>query len=98
MKLHLAWVLVDRVHCTFGNCAKVREKTFDPGVAEEKRSAWVRSFDSDALLRYCATECQYSASNRATECHGCSAERLKFRNQMRSLHVFNIFYSNITYN
>ena len=50
MKLHLAWVLVDRVHCTFGNCAKVREKTFDPGVAEEKRSAWVRSFDSDALL------------------------------------------------
>lgn len=72
VKLHLAWVLVDRVHCTFGNCAKVREKTFDPGVAEEKRSAWVRSFDSDALLRYWVpVQCQYSA----TECHGCSAER-----------------------
>ena len=57
VKLHFAWN-----HCAFGNCAEVREKGFDPGVAEEKRSAWVWSFD-DAL-----------PSASATECHGCSAE------------------------
>ena len=52
--------------------AKVREKTFDPGVAEEKRSAWVRSFD--VLRCYIVLQCASTVPP--------SVDAKSYRNQM----------------